>query len=222
MYKLVIFDLDGTLLDTIGDLMAAGNHTLRAMGMPQHTEEDYKRFVGNGIPKLIERMLPEPHNADDESRALELFSDYYGKHKSDRTKPYEGMPQLIERLSSAGIVCVCNTNKAQEFSAELVRKAYGENIRDLIGAGAGFPAKPAPDAALELCRRFGTDRADALYVGDSNVDMNTAAAAGIASCGVLWGFRSREELESCNPMYIAENIGRLHGIIVGNAEPYLN
>ena len=215
MYKLVIFDLDGTLLDTIGDLAAAGNHALSVMGKPQHPVEAFKLFVGNGIPKLIERMLPAEHTAEEESRALAIFSEYYGKHKSDRTVPYAGMPELVKTLNERGVTCVCNTNKAHGFSAELIRAAYGGDIREVIGAGIGFPTKPAPDAALEYIRRYGADKRDTLYVGDSNVDMMTAANAGIDACAVLWGFRSREELEACHPAHIAQNPQQLEEIILG-------
>ena len=212
MYDLIVFDLDGTLLDTIGDLAAAGNYALEKMGMPLHGEDEYKLFVGNGIPKLIERMLPSGHSAEEETEALRIFSEYYGKHKSDRTKPYKGMRELLDELSAEGITCVCNTNKAQEFSEELVRKFFGNLIKEVAGAGSGFPVKPAPDAAKELIGRFG---GRALYVGDSGVDMQTAANAGTDACGVLWGFRSREELESFMPRYIAETVAQLRGIILG-------
>ena len=201
MYDLIIFDLDGTLLDTIGDLAAAGNYALEKMGMPLHGEDEYKLFVGNGIPKLIERMLPSGHSAEEETEALRIFSEYYGKHKSDRTKPYKGMRELLDELSAEGITCVCNTNKAQEFSEELVRKFFGNLIKEVAGAGSGFPVKPAPDAAKELIGRFG---GRALYVGDSGVDMQTAIHAEVTSCGVTWGFRPRAELETFHPNYIID------------------
>ena len=215
MYSLVIFDLDGTLLDTIGDLSAAGNHALSQMGLPCHERDEYKRFVGNGIPKLVERMLPEGYTADKFDRALELFGKYYSLHKSDSTKPYPEMPELVNELNERGVICVCNTNKAHGFSQELIRAAYGGGIRDVIGAGIGFPTKPSPLAAQELCRRFATDKRDALYVGDSDVDLQTARNAGIDGCGVLWGFRSRAELEAGSPAYIVENAARLREIILG-------
>lgn len=215
MYKLVIFDLDGTLLDTIGDLAAAGNHALSVMGKQQHPEDAFKRFVGNGIPKLIERMLPAEHTAEEETRALAIFSEYYGEHKSDRTAPYAGMPELVKKLNESGVTCVCNTNKAHEFSAELIKAAYGGDIREVIGAGIGFPTKPSPDAALEYMRKYGADKRDTLYVGDSNVDMMTAANAGIDACAVLWGFRSREELEAFHPAHIAQNPHQLEKIVLG-------
>lgn len=210
MYELVIFDLDGTLLDTIGDLAAAGNYALERLGKPLHTVEEYKLFVGNGIPKLIERMLPSGHEAAEEAEALEIFSEYYGRHKADRTKPYEGMRELLADLAAAGITCVCNTNKAQEFAEELIKSVYGGLIKEVAGAGRGFPVKPAPDAARALIGRYG---GRAVYVGDSGVDMQTAANAGIDACGVLWGFRGRAELESFAPRYIAQNVEELKKII---------
>lgn len=215
MYRLAIFDLDGTLLDTIGDLAAAGNHTLREMGYPEHTIDEYKLFVGNGIPKLVQRMLPENHTGEEEQRALGIFSEYYAAHKSDHTVPYKGMPELLEELRRSGIHCAVNTNKAHDFSEELVRAAFGGSIEGLIGYGAGYPAKPSPEAALELCARFGAEKSEAIYIGDSNVDMATAAAAGLDSCAVLWGFRSREELSQCNPTHMAETVGQLREILIG-------
>ena len=216
MYALVIFDLDGTLLNTIGDLAAAGNHALAEMGLPQHDTEKYKHFVGNGIPKLVERMLPAGHSSQDEERALALFSSYYGAHKTDLTAPYDGMPELVRRLGERGVICACNSNKAHEFSQALVRQFYGADIHDVLGAGQGFPTKPSPEAARELMRRHGADERSTLYVGDSDVDMLTARNAGIDACGALWGFRGRAELEGCRPKYLAQNAGELGRIILGD------
>lgn len=215
MYKLVIFDLDGTLLDTIGDLSAAGNHALEKMGLPVHSVDEYKMFVGNGIPKLIERMLPAGHSAEDEKTARGYFDEYYSAHKTDMTRPYDGMTELVRELGERGVICVCNTNKAHEFSAGLIRGAYGDGIREVIGEGMGFPTKPSPDAALEFCRRHCSDKTKVLYVGDSSVDMQTALNAGIDGCGVLWGFRSRAELEQYHPAHIAATVPELRGIILG-------
>lgn len=214
MYKLVIFDLDGTLLNTIGDLAAAGNHTLAQMGFPQHPEDQYKHFVGNGIPKLIERMLPPGHDKPTEERAYAMFTEYYAQHKSDLTKPYPGMPELIRELRANGVICASNSNKAHEFSAELIRQNYGGDITEMIGYGAGFQPKPDPGAALELIRRTGVQPQQALYVGDSDVDMMTGHNAGIDVCAVLWGFRSREELAAHDPTYMAETPDQLKKIIL--------
>lgn len=213
MYKLVIFDLDGTLLNTLGDIAAAGNHALEQMCKPTHPVEAYKLFVGNGIPNLIHRILPEGHTDAEHEQCHAIFNGYYSAHKSDRTVPYSGMKELLERLRDQGVVCVVNTNKAHEFSAELLKAAFGDSVRDLIGFGAGYPAKPAPDAATELCSRYGADKSEALYVGDSSVDMQTAAAAGIDSCAVLWGFRSYEELSAFAPRYMVNTAEELYQAI---------
>ena len=169
MYKLVIFDLDGTLLNTIGDLAAAGNYALEQMGYPQHEEDAYRLFVGNGIPKLIERMLPADCGEDIRAKTYDIFMEYYSEHKSDRTVPYEGMPELINRLHNAGIKCAVNSNKAHEFSAELLKASFGDVFDRVIGFGIGFGAKPDPAAALELQTPVLTR---ARYCGDSEVMRN--------------------------------------------------
>ncbi|MGN0649546.1 MAG: HAD family hydrolase [Oscillospiraceae bacterium] len=214
MYELVIFDLDGTLLNTIGDLAAAGNYALEKMGCPQHEENAYKLFVGNGIPKLIERMLPADCAEDIRARTYDIFMEYYSEHKSDRTVPYEGMRELIHRLHDTGIKCAVNTNKAHEFSTELLKASFGDVFDRIIGFGIGFGAKPDPAAALELCAEFCPDKSKALYVGDSSVDMQTAANAGIDACAVLWGFRTREELSAYNPRHIVKNASELAEVIL--------
>lgn len=219
MYRLVIFDLDGTLLNTLNDLAAAGNHTLARMGFPTHDEERYKLFVGNGIPKLIERMLPEGSSEADRQTAYRIFSEYYGKHSSDRTVPYTGIAELLAELSERGITAVCCTNKDHGFAEALLKSFFGDDLAETVGAGAGFPKKPDPGAVNYLAEKYrGTD-GRALYVGDSGVDMQTAANAGLDCCGVLWGFRSRAELERFSPRYIAQNVSELRGIILGDREP---
>lgn len=214
MYKLIIFDLDGTLLNTIGDLAAAGNHTLAEMGLPVHPEDSYRLFVGNGIPKLIERMLPAGHSAEDEVTALKLFTEYYSRHNCDRTKPYDGMRELVRRLKENGVICGANSNKDDGFTHELIRLNYGEDITEVIGYGAGFAPKPDPGAALEIIRRTGVTPEQVLYVGDSDVDMMTGHNAGIAVCAALWGFRSREELAAKNPTFFANNAEELERIVL--------
>lgn len=215
MFRLVIFDLDGTLLNTIGDLAAAGNHTLAEMGLPQHEEEKYRHFVGNGIPKLIERMLPAGHDKPTEEQAFEMFNEYYSLHKSDHTKPYPGIPELISEIKAQGVICGANSNKADEFSRELLRQNFGDEITHVIGYGAGFQPKPDPGAALEIIRRAGVKPEEALYVGDSDVDIMTGHNAGIAVCAALWGFRSYEELAAKKPTFFAHDAGELKKVILG-------
>ena len=215
MYRLVIFDLDGTLLDTIGDLAAAGNYALSRMGLPVHETEKYKHFVGNGIPMLIHRMLPDGHTDELHEQCFGIFNEYYSVHKSDLTVPYEGLVELTAELAESGVICCVNTQKAHGFGKQLVRSFYGSSIEDINGQGAGCPLKPSPEAALELCRRYAVPTDKVLYVGDSDVDMHTGAAAGIDACGVLWGFRGREELSACCPKYLVSDAAELRSVICG-------
>lgn len=213
MYDPIIFDLDGTLLNTLGDLAAAGNFALEKMGFPVHAEDEYRLFVGNGIPKLIERILPPNSTEHDKKTAHGLFSEYYELHKADRTVPYEGIAQLLAELNSSGITAVCCTNKDHKFALELLKSFFGDGLAEIIGAGLGFPRKPEPGAVIHLAEKYGKPGFKPLYVGDSSVDMQTAKNAGITACGVLWGFRDRDELESYSPRYIAETVSELRQII---------
>lgn len=214
-YDPIIFDLDGTLLNTLGDLAAAGNHALEQSGLPVHTEDEYRYFVGNGIPKLIERICPPNSSVETLERIHTLFAEYYELHKSDRTKPYDGMTELLAELKERGITAVCNTNKDYVFSETLLRSFYGDTLTEIVGAGLGYGVKPDPSAALYLAEKYAAESVKPLYVGDSGVDMQTALNAKIDGCGVLWGFRDRAELERYSPAYIAENVGQLREIILG-------
>lgn len=214
-YNPIIFDLDGTLLNTIGDLAAAGNYALEQMNFPTHAEDEYRYFVGNGIPKLIERMTPPNTPPEVLKRVHEIFDEYYDKHKSDRTKPYDGMTELLAELKSHNITAVCNTNKDHAFSDSLLRSFYGDDLAEIVGAGLGYAPKPDPKAARYLAEKYAVNGCRPLYVGDSGVDMQTAQNAGIDACGVLWGFRERAELESFSPAHIAETPAELRQIILG-------
>ena len=213
MYDPIIFDLDGTLLNTLGDLAAAGNHALEKFGFPTHGTEEYRYFVGNGIPKLIERICPHGSDAETRAQVHKTFSEYYDLHKTDLTKPYPGMTELLSELHARGITTVCNTNKDHKFSEELLRSFYGDSLTEIVGAGLGYNTKPDPSAALYLAEKYANNGKKPLYVGDSGVDMQTAQNAGIDACGVLWGFRERKELEALNPAHIVSNINELRQII---------
>ena len=214
MYDPIIFDLDGTLLNTLGDLAAAGNHALREVGFPTHETEKYRYFVGNGIPMLIRRICPQDSSEETLRKVHERFSEYYELHKSDLTKPYDGMTELLAEFKTLGITAVCNTNKYHAFAAELLRSFYGDNITEIVGEGIGYPTTPDPKAALYLAEKYAKKGRKPLYVGDSGVDMNTAKNAGIDACGVLWGFREKAELEMFSPAHIAANINELRKIIL--------
>lgn len=215
MYDPIIFDLDGTLLNTIGDLAASGNHALKALGLPPHDTDAYRGFVGNGIPKLIERMCPAGSDEETLRRAHDIFSEYYGAHKSDLTRPYPGMTELLAELKSRGITAVCNTNKDGVFAEELLRSFYGDTITETVGAGGAFHTKPDPSAARYLAEKYAKKGFRPLYVGDSNVDMQTAKNAGFDACGVLWGFRGKDELSAASPAYLAADTRELRAVILG-------
>lgn len=218
MYKCVIFDLDGTLLNTLEDLAGAGNSVLKTMDFPQHETEKYKYFVGNGIPKLIERIMPEGCGDEERKKAYELFSEYYGKHYRDNTKPYEGIAELLGRLKENGIMTAVATNKDHAFSAELVESFFANSVDLVVGRRDGFPKKPDPYSVNLILEKLGINKNDTLYVGDSDVDMRTALNAGVCSCGVLWGFRTKNELIESGACRVAASAEELYRIIVGNCD----
>ena len=203
MIKGIIFDLDGTLLNTIEDLANACNYALTSLGFKTHKVEDYKSFVGNGRYKLIERMLPKDKITDENiNKALNLFDDYYEKHMVDMTKPYEGIIQMLDKLSNNGIKLGVVSNKPHEFTIEVVKNYFENRFESVFGHRAHMKAKPDPSTVLEVIKEFKINNEECLYVGDSEVDINTAKNAGVKSIGVEWGFRGRGELESAGADYI--------------------
>jgi len=197
MTKLIIFDLDGTLLNTIDDLANSCNYLLHKYHLPEHTTDQYRYFVGNGIPKLLERMLPDHLKTDHEFRSalLEEFLDYYAQHKSNCTAPYPGIQELLNELSCRQIAIAVASNKAHEAICPLL-KYYFPNIEFAASFGQreGFPLKPDPaivKAILDVVR-VKTD--ETLYVGDTGIDMQTALNANVTPIGALWGFRTKEEI----------------------------
>lgn len=203
---LIIFDLDGTLLDTIDDLAVSTNHALRQYGYPEHELKQYCFFVGNGITKLIERALPE--EARKESTILELrkvFVEYYQQHKTDLTHPYLGIPELLHDFKSAGIRLAVASNKYNQGTQELIRHYFGRDLFSVVlGQRDNIPVKPDPAIVNDILQQTGIAKANTLYVGDSGVDMQTANNSGLTSIGVTWGFRPRQELESNGAHYIAD------------------
>ena len=201
-YKAIIFDLDGTLLNTIDDLADCANHVLCELGLPVHDTEKYKYFVGNGIPKLIERCLPA-NRQDLKQEALEKFLKYYEQHSRDKTAPYDGIKQLLARAAEKGIKLGVITNKADAIAKEVVEYYFGEGVFDYVrGLDETIKAKPCPDGALKTAEMLGVSPDEVFYVGDSGVDMCTAVNAGFTPCGVLWGFRQRDELIENGARYI--------------------
>lgn len=195
-YKLVIFDLDGTILNTLEDLADATNYALGKHGCPLRTIEEVRRFVGNGIRKLIERAVPAGLTEREIDGVHQTFSDYYQQHCADKTCPYEGILPLLQRLRAAGCLTAVVSNKADVAVQPLCRQYYEGLFDYAVGEREGIRRKPAPDAVLEVLRRLEVDAADAIYIGDSEVDIQTAANAGLDCIVVTWGFRDRAYLES--------------------------
>lgn len=195
-YKLAIFDLDGTILNTLEDLADAMNYALGVHGYPGRTIEEVRRFVGNGIRKLIERAVPAGLAKEEIDRVHETFSAYYQQHCADKTRPYEGVLPLLERLRAAGCLTAVVSNKADAAVQPLCQRYYNGLFDYAVGERAGIRRKPDPDSVQEVLRCLQVEAADAVYIGDSEVDIQTAENAGLDSIIVTWGFRDREYLES--------------------------
>lgn len=201
---LVIFDLDGTLLNTIADLAAAANYALEQAGYPTHSSEAYPYFVGNGVSKLLERVLPEDmRSAENVEKLRVYFKEYYGANMTRHTRPYEGIQDLLSALRERGINVAVASNKYQTAVDKLVRH-YFPTIEwaAIEGQKEGVPVKPDPSIVFEILSKCPTPKSQVLYVGDSGVDMDTARRAGVISIGVTWGFRPEKELRS----HFADNI----------------
>lgn len=196
MYSTYIFDLDGTLLDTLGDLAAAVNYALRTHGMPEHSIDDVRRFVGNGVRKLMERAIPEGENNPEFEATFATFRQYYMHHSLDTTKPYEGIPETLKALKAKGCRLAVVSNKMMAATQELCQHFFPDTIEVAIGENeaAGIRKKPAPDTVFAALDALGVGKAEAVYVGDSDVDIQTAANAGLPCISVLWGFRDRDFL----------------------------
>lgn len=214
MYKHVIFDLDGTLLNTIDDLADTGNHVCTLHGWPTHTVDAFKLMVGNGIPKLVERFAPQGTSQEMLDQAYQEFMDWYGVHKEDKTAPYAGMPEVAKALREEGVSIAVLSNKADVMAGPVVEHYYPGIFPVVQGALPGLPTKPDPTLLYKLMERLGATQEDTLFVGDSNVDIRTAKNGGLTGCGVLWGFRSREELEAAGADVIVSTPQELQDLIL--------
>ncbi len=212
--KLIIFDLDGTLLNTLEDLADAANYVLQQHGFPTHPLEAYCYFVGNGMPVLIQRILPEGNKSGPVYEAcFKEFLEYYSVHMHDKTKVYEGLTAALEQLQTMGIQLAVATNKVQTALAPLMEH-YFPTIRwaALFGQRPNVPTKPDPQIVYDILEATGFSKEETLYVGDTNVDMRTAHNAGLPAVGVLWGYRPRTELEEARAEFIIEHPAELLSI----------
>jgi phosphoglycolate phosphatase len=190
----VIFDLDGTLLNTLGDLRAATNHALAVRGLAPRSMDEIRRFVGNGIRLLICRAMPEGTSDAEIDAALEDFKAYYAAHIHDHTVPYDGIPQLLTALRKRGMKVAVLSNKIDSASQELIAYFFPGKTDVVFGEHIGVPRKPDPTSCRMVMQQLGVQPEQVLYVGDSGTDMQTAKHAGLYAVGVTWGFRSREVL----------------------------
>ena len=216
MKKLIIFDLDGTLINTIADLGACTNYALEKLGYPTHDIESYKFRVGNGINNLFRRSLPEGEKTDENVlRVRREFIPYYNAHNTDLSRPYPGMVELLEALQIEGILLAVASNKYQEATTKIIGELYPSiRFSAVLGQREGINIKPDPQIVFDILQATGVDKADVLYVGDSGVDMQTGLNAGVETCGVTWGFRPRTELEPFHPQHIVDNVAELRQTIM--------
>ncbi len=220
MYKLVVFDLDGTLCNTLSDLANAVNKALESENLPIHPVSAYNRFVGNGIDNLIKQVLMDKGNDEVLCKKLKAFFDfYYPLHLCDNTVEYDGISKLLSQLDEISVKTAVHSNKPHRYVSGILSKLFKDHTFDIAwGKQDCFERKPSPQALLEMIKLLGVDKSEVLYVGDSDVDVMTAHNAQIKVCGVEWGFRGKEELIGVGADYIAKDAGELFEIIKGQYE----
>lgn len=217
MTKLAIFDLDGTLLDTVGDLGQATNYALKMCGFPERPTEDYYTLCGRGIYNLFRGAVPEGQATEENVRKMaDSFLAYYDKHMCDRTVPYPGIPEMLKKITDSGVTPALASNKYQAGAEKLVGHFFGGiGFVKILGQREGLPIKPDPAIVHQIMDAMsGVKPEEVVYVGDSDVDMQTGANACVRTVGVTWGFRSRAELEARHPWRIADTAEMLTSFIL--------
>ncbi len=210
MRKTLIFDLDGTILNTIDDLTDSVNATLTHFGHPLRTKEEVTAFVGNGVPKLLERAFPEGTAESELSLAFRFMMTYYGEHSRDKTRPYDGIPELLLRLRGEGYTLAVLSNKRDPLVSPLCEYYFPATFDVAVGQREGVPRKPAPDAVFEVLCRLKSVKSDAVFIGDSDVDIETGRNAGLPAIGVTWGLRSEETLQKAGAHILAHTADELY------------
>lgn len=214
-YKLVIFDLDGTVLDTLADLANAVNAALAKHGFPTHSIEMVRIMVGNGVANLILRATPKDTDEAVRAQVLADFKAYYREHINDCTKPYPGIIALLEALKAAGVKVGINSNKFDAALQNLCRIHFSGLYDYAVGESEVTPKKPDPTAAKRIMEAMGVSADETIYIGDSSVDLNTAANAGVDSAWVSWGFRRRHEMDGLVPKYAFDSAEALQAFLLG-------
>lgn len=202
-YNTYIFDLDGTILDTLDDLSNAVNFAMRSKGYPERTVDEVRSFIGNGIRVLIKRAVPQGTGDEDYEQALEIFTKYYLEHIADYTKPYDGIVDVINSLRRSGCKVAVVSNKAHLAAQAVVRDFFGDIFDTVVGKKDEFPSKPEPDSLLYTIDLLASRKEECIYIGDSDVDVLTAHNAGLECIGVTWGNRDEDVLIKSGAEYIA-------------------
>lgn len=213
-YKAVLFDMDGTLLDTLEDLCDSTNHALAQMGYPLRGIEEIRRFIGNGAEKQIRRAVPEGTSEGKIMETLAAFRAYYQDHCQIKTKVYDGLLDVLSELKEKGVKMAVVSNKPDAAVKKLSREYFGDRLDYAIGPSDGVRCKPYPDMAEEALKALGVEKKDAVFVGDSEVDVQTGLNAGLNVIAVSWGFRSREVVIEAGAKMIADDASELEKLIL--------
>lgn len=212
-YSAVFFDLDGTLLDTLGDLTAAVNHVLETLGYPTRTKKEIRSFIGDGFALLIKRACPADADPGDTEKAYTLFADHYSRHIADTTLPYDGILDLVDRLYEEGYPMAVVSNKRDDAVKFLVKEFFGEKISVALGERGGNTRKPSPVLCFEAAEMLDVPCESVLYAGDSPSDVQTALNAGMIPLAVTWGFRTKEQLAGRGASLFADTAEELYALI---------
>lgn len=215
MYKAALFDLDGTLADTFGDIAASVNRFLSESGYPTRTKEEILSAISFGRREFIQRSLPEGCTSEEVDRCVARYTEIYQQHFMDTTLPYPGMSELVAALKAQGIKVAVVTNKAHVNALQMVTTIFPEDLFQIIRGLSELPAKPDPASALDTARRLGIDPADCAFIGDSELDMLTACNAGMTPIGVSWGYRPESVLLETGAAAIAHSADELSALLLG-------
>ena len=204
--KAVVFDMDGTILDTLEDLRSSVNHALREHGLPERSSAEIRSFLGSGMVYLIHRAVPEGTDPETEASVLASHKAYYPMHCAEQTKPYPGICELLSSLRDAGILTAVVSNKSDPNVQALVKDYFDGLFTVAVGARDGIPRKPSPELVEIALSELGVSKSDAVYIGDSDIDVATARNAGLSMITVLWGFRDKPQLIEAGAERFAENM----------------
>ena len=214
MINTIVFDLDGTLLNTLEDLKDSVNFALERQGYPLRNLSEIRSFVGNGIRLLMERAVPQNTPAEIFEICFKDFCDYYKIHMEDKTAPYDGINDMLTNIKKAGFKTAIVTNKADFAAQDLCKRMFGENIDFVVGSSDDRPNKPAPDGVFYALEKLDSKIENTVFVGDADTDILTAKNANLPSIGVLWGFRDREVIEEAGAEYIVDSVKDLENLLI--------